>query len=348
MEMAVEIKGKRNHVMKGTALNQSIKQVGFVIILLFVFCIIIVKLNYFISSILGAFTLYMLLRKPLRKLEAKGWSSTLATFFLLLITILIVFVIGGLLIGTIYTRLQDFQPKVITDNMHQIHQFILEKTRYDIMSENMTDKVVQTVSQILPNIFSITGSIIINTVMMALVLFFMLQHSRKMEEGIEKNLPFSRNSITLLKHETQHMVVSNAIGIPVIMAGQALVAGLGYWISGAGDPFVWGVLSGLCGLIPIIGTAAIWVPLSVNLFIAGNIWQGVFLLIYGAIIIFNVDSVTRMFVMKKYANIHPLITIFGIILGLNLFGFWGIIFGPLVISGFLLLLKIYRNEFLEN
>jgi len=334
--------------MKGTALNQSIKQVGFVIILSFVFCIIIVELNYFISSILGAFTLYMLLRKPLRKLEAKGWHSTLATFFLLLLTILIVFVIGGLLIGTIYARLQDFQPQIVMHNMHQIHQFIIEKTKYDIMSENMTDKLIQTVSQILPNIFSVTGSIIINTVMMVFVLFFMLEHTRKMEEEIEKHLPLSHNSITLLKHETQHMVVSNAIGIPVIMAGQALIAGLGYWISGAGDPFVCGVLSGLCGLIPIIGTATVWLPLSINLFIAGNIWQGIFLLVYGAVIVFNVDSVTRMFVMKKYANIHPLITIFGIILGLNLFGFWGIIFGPLMISGFLLLLKIYRNEFLEN
>jgi predicted PurR-regulated permease PerM len=56
----------------------------------------------------------------------------------------------------------------------------------------------------------------------------------------------------------------------------------------------------------------------------------------------------RMFFMKKYADVHPLITIFGIVLGMNLFGFWGIIFGPLVISGFLVLLKIYKNEFLEN
>jgi len=334
--------------MKDATLTHSIKQVGFVIILAFVFCIIIVELNYFISSILGAFTLYMLLRKPLRKLEAKGWNSTVTTFFLLLITILIVFVIGGLLIGTIYARLQYFQSQMLIDGIHRIHQVILEKTKYDIMSENVMDKVVQTISQVLPNIFSVTGSIIINTIMMVFVLFFMLQRSQEMEEGIEKNLPLSHNSIILLKHETQHMVVSNAIGIPVIMTGQALVAGLGYWISGAGDPFVWGVLSGMCGLIPIIGTAAIWLPLSINLFIEGNIWQGIFLLIYGAIIIFNIDSVTRMYVMKKYANIHPMITIFGIILGLNLFGFWGIIFGPLVISGFLLLLKIYRHEYLEN
>ena len=334
--------------MKSIELNQGIKQVGFVIVLLFVFCLVIAKLSYFISSILGAFTLFMLLRKPLHKLETKGWNTTLATLFLLLITILIISVIGSLLAGTIYAKLKDFRPQIVIDNIYHISEVILEKTGYNILSKEMADKVIRTLSQILPNIFSVTGGIIINIIMMMLVLFFMLQQSRIMKDGIENNLPLSYKSIVLLKHETQNIVISNAIGIPVIMTGQALAAILGYWISGAGDPLTWGVLSGFCGLIPVIGTGTVWVPLTINLFIEGNIWQGIFLLVYGAAIISNVETVFRMVFMKKYANIHPLITIFGVILGLNLFGFWGIIFGPLVISGFLVLLKIYKNEFLEN
>ncbi len=334
--------------MKGIELNQGIKQVGFVIVLLFIFCIIVLELNYFISSMLGAFTLYMLLRTPLRKLEAKGWSLTIATFFLLVITVLIVFVIGGVLAGTIYTKLKDFHPQMVVDNVHQIRETILEKTGYNIMSKSVVEQAIQSITQILPNIFSVTTSIVMNAIMMVFVLFFMLHKSREMEDGIENNLPLSRNSISLLKKETQSMVVSNAIGIPVIMIGHGLLSALGYWIFGAGDPFVWGVLTGLCGLIPVIGTAAIWVPLAVNLFIAGNILQGILLLVYGVVIISSADNIIRMFFMKKYADVHPLITIFGIILGMNLFGFWGIIFGPLVISGFLVLLKIYKNEFLEN
>jgi predicted PurR-regulated permease PerM len=334
--------------MKSIELNQGIKQVGFVVILLFIFCIIIAELNYFINSILGAFTLYMLLRKPLHRLEAKGWKTTLATFFLLIITILIVFVIGGLLVGTIYGKLKDFHPQLILDIIHQIRETVLEKTGYNILSKDVTDKAILTVSQMLPNIFSVTGSIITNAMMMVFVLFFMLQQSRKMEESIESNLPLSRNSIALLRYETRNMVVSNAIGIPIIMMGHALVSAFGYWIFEGGDPFVWGILTGLCGLIPVVGTAVIWLPLSINLFITGDIWQGIFLLAYGSVVISGVDNVIRMFFMKKYADVHPLITIFGIILGMNLFGFWGIIFGPLIISGFLVLLKIYKTEYLGN
>ena len=333
---------------KGKELNGIIKQVGFVALMLFVFCIIVMELNYFVSSILGAFTLYMLLRTPLRKLEAKGWNTTVTTFFLLTITVLILFVVGVLLAGTIYSKLKDFQPHIIINNVNQIREVVLENTGYNIFSKEVTDKAIQTGSKMLPNIFSVTSSIFANTTMMVFVLFFMLRQSRKMESVIENNLPLSHKSITLLKHETQNMVVSNAIGIPVIMMGHALVASLGYWIFGVGNPFVWGILTGLCGLIPIVGTACIWVPLSVNLIIAGSVWQGVFLLVYGVLIITSIDNVIRMFFMKKYADVHPLITVFGIILGMNLFGFWGIIFGPLALSGFQVLLKIYKNEFLES
>ena len=334
--------------MKGIELNQGIKQVGFVIILLLVFCIIILKLSYFISSILGAFTLFMLLRKPLHKLEAKGWNTTLATLFFISIVILIVCVVGGFIVSAIFVKLKNFQPQILIDNTYQIREAILERTGYNIMSKDMIDNAVKTISQILPNIFSVTSGIIINVVMMMLVLFFMLQQNKPMKEGIANNLPLSAKSITILKHETQNMVVSNAIGIPIIMIGQTLVAILGYWISGIGDPLVWGIFTGLCGLIPVVGTGTIWVPLSINFLISGNIWQGIFLLIYGLLIIANIETVTRMFFMKKYANVHPLITIFGVILGLNLFGFWGIIFGPLLISGFLVLIKIYKHEFLES
>ncbi len=168
-----------------------------------------------------------------------------------------------------------------------------------------------------------------------------------MEKGLEDHLPLSHDSISLLKHETQNMVVSNAIGIPIIMIGQGLIAALGYWALGIGNALVWGVLTGLCGLIPVVGTAIVWLPLAINSFVAGDVWTGVFLILHGSLIISSVDNVSRMFFMKKYADVHPLITIFGIILGMNLFGFWGIIFGPLVISVFLILLKIYRNEFLS-
>jgi predicted PurR-regulated permease PerM len=332
----------------GRQLNQVIKQVAFVIILVSVFILMVEKLNYFVSSFLGAFTIYMLLRKTHRKMLEKGWNRLLATIVLLTATILVLFVLGGIVFGAVFSELKGFQPQVVIDNVNSIHDNILEKTGYNIFSKNMVDEAIKSAGNFLPGIFSTAGSILTNGMMMIFLLFFMLQESRAMEIGIEDNLPLKKDSISMLKKEAQNMVVSNAIGIPVILIGQALTAGLSYWILGAGDPVVWGLLTGVFGLIPIIGTAGVWLPLSVNLLIGGFIWQGIVLIVYGALIISSVDNLIRMVFLKKYANVHPLVAIFGIILGMNLFGFWGIIFGPLVISGFMVLCKIYKKEFMTD
>ncbi len=334
--------------MTGKQLDKGIKQVGFVVLLVALFIMMAYQLQYFMSSLLGAFTLYMLLRTPYRGLLNRGWNKFVATSVLLLLAILAVFVVGGLFIGTIYSEVKNFNPQLIISNLTDIHDVVLEKTGYNIFSSDVTTQLVGTITQLLPNIFSVTGSIVTNAMMMVFILFFMLHQSREMENIIEKTLPLTANSTSMLKKETKNMVVSNAIGIPVIMIGQGVIAGVGYWILGIKDPFIWGTLTGLLGLIPVIGTAGIWLPLSINLFISNHIWQGVVLILYGITIIASVDNLIRMVFLKKYADVHPLVTIFGIILGMNLFGFWGIIFGPLLISGFVVLVKIYRNEFLKE
>ena len=120
---------------------------------------------------------------------------------------------------------------------------------------------------------------------------------------------------------------------------------LGYFVFGIKEFGVWGFLTGVASLIPIIGTGIIWVPLTVYLLVSGHTWQGVGLGIYSLAILTNVDYVARITLLRKIGDVHPLITIFGVIVGLSLFGFLGLVFGPLLISYFILLIKIYRNEF---
>src|SRR5690606_29011515 len=94
-----------------------------------------------------------------------------------------------------------------------------------------------------------------------------------------------------------------------------------------------------------IGTMAIWVPLVIYLFSTGNTGAGIGLLLYSAVITGNIDYLARISLLKKIGDVHPLVTVLGLIVGLKLFGFFGFIFGPLLISYLLLLIKIYKSEF---
>jgi len=77
----------------------------------------------------------------------------------------------------------------------------------------------------------------------------------------------------------------------------------------------------------------------------GHTGQAIGLAIYSAVVTGNVDYLARITLLKRIGDIHPVITVLGVIVGLKLFGFWGFIFGPLLISYFLLLCKIYNAEF---
>ncbi len=98
-------------------------------------------------------------------------------------------------------------------------------------------------------------------------------------------------------------------------------------------------------MIPVVGTAIIWVPLVLYMYAINKTGSALGLLIYAAVIITNIDYVARLTILKRLMDVHPLITIFGVIVGIGLFGFWGVIFGPLFISYFIILVRIYINEF---
>lgn len=331
----------------GNLFSERLKQVAFLLLILFLGFIITKDLTYFLSSLLGAITLYVILRKPYRYLLNKGWKSLAATSVLLLSTIFIILILGVGILGVIYEKLTSYDPNSVLENVKNIQALINERFNYNIFSEEVIAKAFAVVSSILPRIIATTGSVVTNLLMMMFLLYFMLKESASFEKWIEQLVPLSAPSISLLKKEINKMVLSNAIGIPVILLGQGAAAGIGYWIAGAGDPIVWGMATGIFGLVPVIGTAGVWLPLSLNLLIGGHIWQGIFLIAWGAIIISSVDNLIRMTFLSKQANVHPLIALFGVLLGINLFGFWGIIFGPLLLSTFFLLLKIYKKEFLS-
>lgn len=142
------------------------------------------------------------------------------------------------------------------------------------------------------------------------------------------------------------MVRSNAIGIPLLAVIQGVISLGGYWLCDAPNPYLTALLTAFASIIPLVGTALIWVPVSVYFLIMGEWVNALILLGYGGIIISQCDNLIRFILQKKMANIHPLITIFGVVAGLPIFGFMGIIFGPLLVSLFLLFLDMFRKEYL--
>ena len=180
---------------------------------------------------------------------------------------------------------------------------------------------------------------------MYFILFFILTESKTIEKKLFVWLPLKKENSVFIKKELNKLIVSNAIGIPFVALIQGVFALIGYLIAGVNDPFLWFITTCVAGVIPILGVSLVYIPLSIMLYAQNMKIQSVFLFLYGVFIIGTVDNLFRFWLQKRIDDTHPLITIFGVILGLDLFGFIGLIFGPILLSLFLLLLKIYVKEF---
>ena len=133
----------------------------------------------------------------------------------------------------------------------------------------------------------------------------------------------------------------------VTAAAQGLVGAIGFIIIGL-PAFFAGILMGFLSLLPYIGAAFIYVPVGVYLLFIGEVWQGIFLLLWGSIILGNTDNILRGYMIKGKAQVNPIFIIFSILGGIVLFGFWGVIIGPLIISIAVTVLHIYELEYANS
>ncbi|WP_418313798.1 AI-2E family transporter, partial [Porphyromonas sp.] len=179
-------------------------------------------------------------------------------------------------------------------------------------------------------------------------LYFMLRGYDQFEAAVEELLPFTECNKKTVSNETISIVKSNAIGIPLLAIVQGVFAYIGYLIFGVNNALLFAVLTTFTTIIPVLGTMIVWIPIAVVMGINGDWLNAILLALYGFIVIGGVDNVARLLLQKQMANIHPLITIFGVFIGLSLFGFWGVIFGPLILSLIVLFINLYRHDFVPG
>jgi len=297
---------------------------------------------------LGAYTLYVILRKYMFILQARyKWKKALAATVLILLSIIIILLPIFLLINMMGSKI-TFAIQHSSDVLTSIKSYIQGyETRYniEILSTENINKLSAWAANTLPSVLGATFSTLTTIAIMYFILYFMLTEGRKMEANFYDLVPFKDENVLILRKETNTLVYSNALGIPLIALLQGVVGLIGYLILGVQEPMFWFVVTCITSMLPIVGAAVAYIPIALLFFANDSPTKGVIMLIYGFAIIGTVDNVFRFWLQKKLGDVHPLITVFGVIIGINLFGFIGLIFGPILISIFILLIRIYASEF---
>lgn len=313
--------------------------------------ILLMEFSPFSSGILGACTIYVLVRSQMTYLTIRKKMKRSIAATLILLEVILCFVVPVVLVVWLITgQVQNVGldiSELVKTTQHFI-EMIKDKTGYDLIQKDNISVLATYSTQIGQKILSEVTSFGINVLVMVFFLYFMLLSHKEMEDYVRAILPFNDKNKSYVLGKVKIMVVSNAIGIPLLAIIQGIFATIGYMLFDAPSPLLFGFITCFATIIPFVGTALIWVPLVLYIGLTGDWVNAIGLTAYALIVISNIDNLVRFMLQKKIADIHPLITVFGVIIGLSLFGFWGVIFGPLLLSLFFLCLDIFKTEYLDN
>ncbi|MEO9892029.1 AI-2E family transporter [Aurantibacter sp.] len=324
-----------------------IRQIFVLILILTIGALIFKEIVPYLSGVLGAITLYVLLQKPMIKLIKKGWHPKIASISLMIISFLVILIpVSGaiLMLGNkISDAVNNFErvTAALKNQLHEVDSYL----NYDLTSEIDVSAVSGWVSNNLQGFAGTTFTTIIAISIMYFLLFYMLTNRKSFRESLFDYIPISDDNLKLIGNEIRSMVRANALGIPLVAIAQGVVALLGFLIFGIENPFFWAIIVTIGSMIPFVGNLLGTIPVFILTLSTGNTFQAWGILLYGIVIVGSTDNLIRLFVLQKLDNVHPLITLVGVIIGIPLFGFIGLIFGPLLISLFIVIIRIYRIEY---
>lgn len=312
---------------------------------------VFIELIPFLGGLLGAATIYVLLRgQMIRLTEHRRWRRGPAAWLLLGEAVLCFLIPISGIVWLVVGKVQDvtLDPQSLIASVRRVAGVIRIHTGYDLWQESNLRELLGYLPKVGQQLVAAIGSFAVNVVVLLFVLYFLLVGGCRMEAYVREMLPFNRSEGGDVLREIHRIVRSNAIVIPLLAVGQGLVAWVGYVIFGVHGTLLWGVLTGFATVIPVVGTALVWVPLALYMGLAGQWGQAVGLLLYGVLVVTQVDNILRMVLQKKLDNTHPLVTIFGVIIGLSLFGFIGLIFGPLLLAMLVFCVDLFKRKYLDR
>ena len=310
-------------------------------------CFLLYALSGLFSAILGAIVLFTIFRPVFLFLSVKkGWNKALVALMIIfssLIVIVIPFlVLSFMIIGKIASinrstlHLQLWEGKIdafAATNLKQPH-----------LAENTLQKLSALAADLFPSILSSAAYIILTLLVLYFLLYFMLTQIDEFEKGLLKYAPFREQHALKFAVALQNSTYSNVLGQGIIALTQGTLLAMGFYAFGLPDALFWGVIGSFISFLPVVGAPTLCIPASIILFATDHTLKGILLLAYGLLFIGNVDNVLRMMINKRIGNTHPIITVIGVFIGLPLFGILGLVFGPVLLSYFLLLLEIYETN----
>lgn len=300
----------------------------------------------FAPGIFGAAVFYVLTVDAYRGLVKRRVPRGYAATLMLLVVLLVILIPGGALV----TVLLDEIPAAIRGLDTGPLVAKVQGLRFGTINvgEQLTRASGTIGSWISAQIFGAVGGAtrgLLNLVIALLGLYYLLLGAEEVWPRVKRYLPFTDEDSEELRLKFYGVTMATVLGVVVVAVVQGLLVGIAFAVLGLPNSIVWGTITAIASVLPLVGSALVWLPGCIVLFALGNVGQAIGLALFGGIVVSNIDNIMRPLVSKRVGNLHPLTTLLGAFAGIEYIGLIGVLLGPLAITWFFELLVIYDKEY---
>ncbi len=341
-------------------------------VLLLVACIVgylcYLMVQPFLLAIIWASILAIITTPMHKRLQARVASPSLAALLACLVALFVVVIpigvvltiVGQTIVGLLNDSVlgDNADPEAIsrwiTNEAQVITNWLDANIGIHDVNVSMTD-VKAVVSNVVAFLASQSkgflggvAGFVFNLILVLLTLFFFLRDRDAILGAIRAFLPLTEKNATTVFNKVEEVIRACVIGGGAVALAQGMLALIGFWILGVPSAILWGSVTAFASFIPFVGAAAVWVPAVIYLFIKGSTVKAIILLLYGMFVISMVDNIIRPILVGDRTSLPTVLLLFSILGGLNVFGFLGIIMGPVVLVVAMALIEVFRFEMSEN
>jgi predicted PurR-regulated permease PerM len=306
-------------------------------------------LGPYATGIIGIPVLAVLFAPVHEWLVRRGLPRSVAALLVTVLGAVLIIVPGILIAGLLINQAQEITQNVLQSPI--IERFRSLQIRGIPLGPRLADAGGRIVAAIGASALGLVGTatrLTLNLTISFFGLYYVLKHPREVWLDARPYIPFSEANTQKLGKRFKDVTVSTVIGTGVVAALQGVLVGLAFWIAGLPNGVFWGVVTMALAILPVVGSGLVWGPAAIVLIMQGRVVTGILMIIWGAIVVGGIDNLIRPLIYRRFSAIHPLITLIGAIAGVNYFGLLGLLIGPLALSYFFELIRMYREEYLEQ